>query len=86
MQYFLESQGYTINKNIIYQDNISTLSLEKNGRVSGSSQTKHICAKYFLFNDKFIAEEINLKYYPTENMWVEVLTKVPNFVRCNQFS
>jgi len=29
MRYFLESQGYTIENNIIYQDNMSTLSLEK---------------------------------------------------------
>ena len=30
MRYFLESQGYSIEENIIYQDNMSTLSLEKN--------------------------------------------------------
>ncbi len=30
-RYFLEAQGYTISANIVYQDNMSTLSLEKNG-------------------------------------------------------
>jgi hypothetical protein len=75
MRYFLEAQGYTIDENIIYQDNMSTLSLEKNGRVSGSSRTKHIRAKYFLVYDKYTAQEIDLKYCPTETMWADVLTK-----------
>ncbi len=34
--HFLEAQGYTISDNIIYQGNMSTLSLEKNGRISSS--------------------------------------------------
>jgi hypothetical protein len=46
---FLEAQGYKINTNIVYQDNMSTLSLAKNGYVSSSKRTKHIKAKYFLF-------------------------------------
>jgi hypothetical protein len=33
---FLEAQGYTITANIVYQDNMSTLSLAKNSRVSSS--------------------------------------------------
>jgi hypothetical protein len=45
-QHFLEAQGYKITSNIIYQDNMSTLSLAKNGYVSSSKRTKHIKAKY----------------------------------------
>ena len=75
MRYFLESQGYTIDENIIHQDNMSTLSLEKNGRVSGSSRTKHIKAKYYLVQDKYNSHEIDLKYCPTDVMWADVLTK-----------
>lgn len=74
-RYFLESQGYSIKENIIYQDNMSTLSLEKNGRVSGSSRTKHIKAKYYLVQDKYNSNEIDLKYCPTDIMWADVLTK-----------
>jgi hypothetical protein len=44
---FLETQGYTISANIVFQDNMSTLSLEKDGCISSSKQTKHIKAKYF---------------------------------------
>lgn len=75
MRYFLESQGYTIQENILYQDNMSSLSLEKNGRISGSGRTKHIKAKYYLVKDKFHSGEIDLKYCPTDQMWADVLTK-----------
>jgi len=37
MQYFLECQGYTIYEYIVFQDNMSAMSLEKNGRVSSSN-------------------------------------------------
>ena len=45
MRYFVECQGYTVDKCIIFQDNMSALYLEKNGRVSSSKHTKHIKAK-----------------------------------------
>ncbi len=45
MKYFVEGQGYNINEYMIFQDNMSSLSLEKNGRVSSLKQTKHIKAK-----------------------------------------
>ena len=35
-RHFLEAQGYTITENIIFQDNMSSLSLEKNGHASSS--------------------------------------------------
>ena len=79
MQYFLESQGYSIEENIIFQDNMSTLSLEKNGRVSGSNRTKHIKAKYYLVQDKYNSHDIDLKYCPTDTMWADILTKLSPF-------
>ena len=33
-KYFMGAQGYTINKNLLYQDNKSTELLAKNGRMS----------------------------------------------------
>ena len=47
-KYFLEAMGYNISKNIIYQDNKSSIILEKKGRASSSKQTKHINMRYFL--------------------------------------
>ena len=75
MRYFIECQGYSIDECIIFQDNMSALSLEKNERMSSSKRTKHIKVKYFLIKDYYDAEEIDLRSCPTGEMWVNVLTK-----------
>jgi hypothetical protein len=49
MRYFVECQGYNIDEYVIHQDNMSALLLEKNGRLLSSRLTKHIKAKYFLY-------------------------------------
>ena len=72
---FLEAQGYKIKTNIVYQDNMSTLSLAKNGYVSSSKRTKHIKAKYFFIRHFHNTGELDLQYCPTEQMWADVLTK-----------
>jgi hypothetical protein len=74
-RYFVEGQGYDINEYMISQDNMSSLSLEKNGRVSSSKWTMHIKAKYFLIKDYYNFGEIDLRYCPTDVMWADVLTK-----------
>jgi hypothetical protein len=73
--HFLKAQGYTINENVIFHDNMSTLSFKKNGRTSSSKHTKHIKAKYFFIQHYHQTKEINLRYCPTDNMWADVLTK-----------
>ena len=54
---------------------MSTLSLEMNGRILSSKQTKHIKAKFFLIKDYYEAGEIDVRYCPTDVMWADVLTK-----------
>jgi hypothetical protein len=66
MCYFVECQGYNMDEYVVYQSNMSGLSLEKNGRVS-SSLTKHIKAKYFLIEDYYDAGENKVKFCPTDN-------------------
>ena len=51
-RYFLESQGYPMIQNIIYQNNKSTITLERNGKASSSKRMKHIQVKYFFVKDK----------------------------------
>ena len=46
---FLEAQGYGIGKKILYQDNMSAMLLEKNGKKSRMKNTKHINLRYLLF-------------------------------------
>jgi hypothetical protein len=54
---------------------MSSLSLEKNGRLSSSKQTKYIKAKYFLIKDYYNSGEMDLRYCPTDVMWADILTK-----------
>ena len=61
-RYFIKAQGYTVDHNIVYQDNMSTLSLEKN--VSGSDRTKHIKAHYFLIKKKLPPTRLLLNIAP----------------------
>ncbi len=75
-RHFLEAQDYMISANIVFQDNMSNLSLEKNGYISNSKQTKHIMAKYFFIQHNYQMGKINLCYHPTtDNMWADILTK-----------
>jgi hypothetical protein len=66
---FFEAQSCTISANIVFQDNMSSLSLEKNGQVSSSKQTKHIKAKYFFTKHYYDAGELDLQYCPIYQMW-----------------
>jgi hypothetical protein len=75
MRYFIECQGYNIDEYIVFQDNMSTLSLEKNGCKSSSKRTKHIKAKCILVKDYYDAGEIDVKFFPTDRMRADVLTK-----------
>ncbi|MGC8537318.1 MAG: Ty1/Copia family ribonuclease HI, partial [Rhizomicrobium sp.] len=44
---FMEAQGHTIEKNILYQDNKSTILLENNGKRSSSKRTRAFNIRYF---------------------------------------
>jgi hypothetical protein len=74
-RYFIEAQGYTVEQNIVYQDNKSTILLATNGRWSSNKRTKHIKSRYFFVKDKIDAGEMSVEYKPTGEMWCDVLTK-----------
>ncbi len=61
----------------LYQDNISTQLLIKNGRMSSGKRTKHIKAKFFFIKDRVDKGEIKVMDCPTKEMWVDLLTKPP---------
>ena len=54
-KYFLEAQDYVTKANKLYQDNMSTILLEKNGKWSSSKRTKHINIRYFFIKDRIDA-------------------------------
>jgi hypothetical protein len=74
-KYFIEAQGYTVDKNIVYQDNQATLRLMTNGRLSSTKRTKHIHARYFLVKDYIKRGEIKAVHCPAKGMWADVLNK-----------
>jgi hypothetical protein len=74
-RYFLEAQGYTIDHNILYQDNQSTMLLQRNGRSSSTKRTKHINARYFFIKDKIDSGEVEVLYCPTKEMRADINTK-----------
>ena len=57
---FIQAQGYTVDQNKMYQDNIATMRLEINGTLSSSKRTKHIKARYFFIKDKVHSGEVEI--------------------------
>ncbi len=73
--YFIQAQGYKAECMGLYQDNISTQLLIKNGWMSSGKRTKHIKAKFFFIKDRVDKGEIKVMDCPTKEMWADVLTK-----------
>jgi hypothetical protein len=60
---------------IVYQDNQSSILLEKNGRASSSKRIRHINIRYFFVTDRIAAKEIAVEYCPTGDMLADFFTK-----------
>ena len=71
---FMKSQGYELALTS-YQDNMSAMKLEKNGRRSCGKKSKHIDIRYFFVKDYIDRGEIKLEYCPTEMMLADFFTK-----------
>ena len=67
-RYFLEAQGYGIDKNILYQDNMSAMLLENNGKKSSTKNTKHINMRFYFIKCRVETGDVVIKHYPTEEM------------------
>ena len=74
-RYFIESQGYTMEENILYQDNKSTILLANNSRWLNLKRTKHIKSRYFFIKDCVDRGDISVEYQPTDKMYSDMLTK-----------
>jgi hypothetical protein len=73
--YFIQAQGYEAECVGLYQDNISTQLLIKNGKMSSGKKTKHIKAKFFFIKDRVDNGEIRVNDCPAEEMWADIMTK-----------
>jgi hypothetical protein len=67
-RYFLEAQGYNVQDNVLFQDNKSSILLEKNGKASSSKRTKHINVRYFFITDRANKGEVSIVWCPTGDM------------------
>ena len=72
---FLMSQGYPVQKNVVYQDNMSAMLLENNGRKSSTKRTKHIELRYFFIYDQVQQNKVSIKHCPTITMRADFFTK-----------
>ena len=72
---FLDAQDYGVKDSIVYQDNKSSILLEKNGKASSSKRTKHINIRYFFITDRISQGEMSVEWCPTGDMIADFATK-----------
>ena len=73
--YFLQAQGVKVNDSVLYQDNTSSILLEKNGRQSSTKRTRHINIRYFFVKDRVASKEVKIEHCPTLEMLADYFTK-----------
>ncbi len=74
-RYFLLLQGYGIIKNLLLQDNRSSILLEQNGRASSGKRTRHINIRYYFISDRVNMKEITIDWCPTKKMVADYMSK-----------
>ena len=72
---FIEAQGFTINLNLVYRDNQSSMKLEENGKSSSGKRTRHFEIKYFYITDLIKRKQVTIEYCPTDEMIADYMTK-----------
>ena len=72
---FLEEQGYQIERNVLYQDNKSTILLLKNGKRSAGKRSRALNIRYFFLTDQQDKGNLSIKYCPTSEMTGNFMTK-----------
>jgi len=73
--YFFDAKEYTVEQNLVYEDNQSSILIEKNGKASCLKRMRHIKIRYFFLKDKFDKSEVNIQHRPNKEMWSDILTK-----------
>jgi hypothetical protein len=73
--YFLKEQGFEVKDTKLYQDNMSSILLEKNGRSSSTKRTRHMEIRYFFIKDRVASKEVTIEHCPTGDMVADYFTK-----------
>jgi hypothetical protein len=72
---FMEAQGYPIERNILYQDNKSTILLEKNGGKSAGKRSRALNVRYFFLTDQIDKKNVSVEYESTDKMTSDYMSK-----------
>lgn len=72
---FLAHQGYKLKSNIVFQDNASTILMEKNGFSSCTGNSRHIDIRYFFVTDRIAKGDFSVSHCPTLLMIADFFTK-----------
>ena len=72
---FLEAQGYGIDENVLYQDNMSAMLSEKNGKKSSTKNTKHINVCCYFIKDRVETGDVMIEHFLTEEILGDHFTK-----------
>jgi hypothetical protein len=70
---FMEELGHKQDYIEMFQDNLATISLMENGKLT--PRTRHISQKYFRVHEMVTNKEIKLTHIPSEKMLADVLSK-----------
>ena len=70
----IECKGYNIDKKKLYQYNKSAIIIEVNGKISAGNRIRELNIFCFLMTDKFEKENLQIKYFPTYDMWGYFMT------------
>jgi hypothetical protein len=68
--HFLDGQEMTIDESILYQDNTSSILLEKNRRSSSTKRTRHMNIRYFFIKDQVDSKRVRIEHCPTGRGYV----------------
>ena len=82
---FMEAQGYMIRKNILYQDNKSTILLINNGKRSSGKRTRALNIRYFFLTDQVEKGNLTIQYCPTGSMIADFQSKPLQGAKFDQF-
>ena len=58
---------------MLYQDNKSTILLEKSGFMPSSKLTKHILSRHFFMSAQVEIGDVEIEHCPTKRVWANVV-------------
>jgi hypothetical protein len=56
--HFLTEQGFNINESLLYQNNMSSILIQKNGRSSSTKRTRHLNIRNFFIKDQVDSKHV----------------------------